>query len=75
MNKEELKNNFLVIFKDKRELTFLILGVLMLIIVLWYLISSINFLVDSFNSAFNLNIKSASSSSQFNLNGAEEVLK
>lgn len=75
LNKENIKNGFLAIFKDKRELTFLLLGVLMLFVLVWYLVSNISFLVDSFNTAFNLSIKSSTASEKFNLNEAEEVLK
>jgi len=60
--------------ENSRELTFSILGALMFIVIIWYLISDISFLVDSFNSAFNPKIEHSSSQSSFHLDEAQEVL-
>jgi len=57
------------------ELTFLLSGVLIFIVVVWYLISNIGFLVTDFNDAFNFNVKNQGKSNIYDIEGARQVLK
>ncbi len=60
---------------ERTELTFVIAGVLIFIVTIWYLAGSISFLVDSFNSAFNVNVKGAGQQASFNLKEASDALR
>ncbi len=71
-----LKSNpFKDLIHNRRELTFFLSGILISIVVIWYLFDNINFLVGSFNSALDVKIGSQSQEVKFDLEGANQLLK
>lgn len=62
-------------FKNKRELTFWALGVLMLLIVIIYSGVAIGFLVNSLNISFNKGTEVAPNTLRFQLEKAETLKK
>jgi len=73
--KTNFRDWFQKLMDERTELTFIITGVLIFIVTVWYLAGSISFLVDSFNYAFNVNVKGAGQQASFDLKGASDALR
>ena len=63
------------LFQKSQELTFFIVGVLIVIIIIWYIVSNISFLVTGFNKAFNIDIDKNNNNIHFNIEQAKEALR
>lgn len=62
-------------FKNKRELTFFAIGILMLVLVLWLLISSISFLAGELNSNLSSEKIGVSAGIKFNIEKVKDIKK
>lgn len=60
---------------NKRELTFLAIGVLMLLIVIGYSAAAIRFLLKNLNSAFNRGLENVPGTVRFQIERAEALKK
>lgn len=60
-------------FKNKQELTLILLGVLLFLVVAGYLLLGISFLVTNLNGVFNTGERPSAASVQFNIDGAKAL--
>jgi len=72
---EKISKIFKDIIRSRRELTFLIIGFLIFIVLVSFLYSNIKFLVDSFNAVFDVGGSSGAVQKQiFNIKDAKSIL-
>jgi len=72
---EKVSKVFKNVIQNRRELTFFAVGFLIFIVLVSFLYSDIRFLVESFNSIFDISTSGSSAEKQvFNLDEAKAIL-
>ena len=72
---DKLKEWWQAMSSNKNELTFSSVGVLMLLVIVFYLINNISFLAGSFSQSFNVKVDQGHAGSTFRLDEAKSFLE